>query len=183
MVFFRGPEGGDWKEGFCVLRLVSKDTYGIVVSSFVSDNMSQTTLMCTQCVIVELLTDYEYQCIWFYSVLCFRSVSYVFQVVMTWTFTHPYDSHTRVHDSYYSSSCTSSQCITVYKSLVLKTKPSSLVFLTITIKSHPHLLTLFPVLSSWVHFCSGSNLHLPCAISLQLGRHQACFYIALVPKG
>ena len=37
----------------------------------------------------------------------FGHVSYVFQLSWFGLLTHPYDSHTRVHDSYYSSSCAS----------------------------------------------------------------------------
>ena len=86
-------------------------------------------LMCSQCVNILLLTDYEDQCIrtdsllglWYLVLLITRIVVLGFM------------THTIV------LAALQSQRVSVYKSLVVKTKLSSLVFLTITVQLYSHL--------------------------------------------
>ena len=58
-----------------MLRFDLKDTYNMVVSSFASGNTSWTTLHTLDVLSWIVLTDYEDQCMWFYSAQCFRCVS------------------------------------------------------------------------------------------------------------
>jgi hypothetical protein len=88
-----------------------EDTYDMVVISFISGNMSQTTLhalnmllwICADwlwvLVYVVLLSDVFH--------VCFRYVVWLNPSIGVLGLTHSYHSYARVHDSYYSSSCAS----------------------------------------------------------------------------
>ena len=173
-----------------VCYVTPRDTHGLVVSSPVSGNTSWTALTHTWCVVV--VSAY-----WLRGSVYLVLLSCMFQVVFHMCF-RCYDSdyllipmivvlgfmtHTIV------LAALQSQHVSVYKLLVVKTKHSSLVFLTIIANTSLTLYRSLLFTSNQEVVFEGSTS--PCiwsrcyqvVVLLWWEWHWACLCTALVPQG